>query len=82
MERNPWTIMGISTLFKYYLTLQPYVGVFIYSLNDLVSFIRRDLDVVYIPDLFPLNASIPIDSHALTKENAFLILQWIKLRML
>ena len=66
MERNPWTIMGISTLFKYYLTLQPYVGVFIYSLNDLVSFIRRDLDVVDIPDLFPLNASIPIDSHALT----------------
>jgi sacsin len=42
------------------------------------SLFRRDLDVVDIPELFLPNANLPAVSHALTKENAFLLLQWIR----
>ena len=73
---------GLFNPFEDYLKVQPYVGVFIYSVNDLVSFIRGVLDVVNIPYLFPLNSSIHVYSHALTKENEFLMLQWIESRML
>ena len=45
------------------------------SCNHFISLFRRDLDVVNIPELFPMNINIPAISHALNKENAFLMLQ-------
>ena len=44
------------------------------SCNDFVSFFRRYLDVIDIPELFPLNINVPDVSHDLNKENAFLLL--------
>ena len=45
--------------------------------NDLLSLFKRHLHVVYIPQLFPMNSNIPVVSHDWTKENEFLLLQWI-----
>jgi hypothetical protein len=78
MGRNPLTTMGFSTLSEGHLTLPSCAGALMYSVNDLVSFFRRYLDVVDTLDLFPSNANLSGVSHALTKENAFLLLQWIQ----
>ena len=77
MEMNLQTTMGFSTHFEYFLTLQRCARGLMYSVNDLVSFFQTHLDVVDIPQLFPTNDNIPIVSHPLTKDNSFLLLQWI-----
>jgi hypothetical protein len=81
--------MDFATLSEYYFILPPSAGSLTYtgndlvsedhllvppSCNDFVSFFRIYLDVVYIPELFPLNINLPGVSCALNKENAFLML--------
>jgi hypothetical protein len=82
--------MDFATLSKYYFILPSSVGSLTYtgndlvyedhlllppSCNDFVSFFRRNLDVVDIPELFQPNINLPVVSHALNKDNAFLLLQ-------
>ena len=74
---NPWTDEGYVELFEDYL----HPG---YSAGEYVSgeqpseFLKTYVEASDIPYMSPPNAAIPTVSSPLTKQNAFLLLGWIR----
>ncbi|CAH2035137.1 unnamed protein product [Thlaspi arvense] len=74
---NPWRQNGYIELGEEYLSSGRFAGV-MSNHRELLEFLKSYAKAGDIPDLKPPNAAIPALSGALRKENAFLLLEWIK----
>ncbi|XP_059306209.1 uncharacterized protein LOC132057600 [Lycium ferocissimum] len=74
---NPWRHEGYVELGEDYLHSGSYAGVST-SKKELVEFLRDNVAAIDIPDLPPPDAAISSMSSPLTKENALLLLEWIR----
>ncbi|XP_059640868.1 uncharacterized protein LOC132283016 [Cornus florida] len=74
---NPWRDEGYIELAEDYLYAGKFAGLFTPE-KQLIVFLKSHLGVSDIPDLSPPNAVIPTMSTPLTKQNTFLLLEWIK----
>ncbi|XP_059644204.1 uncharacterized protein LOC132285978 [Cornus florida] len=74
---NPWREEGYIELAEDYLQSGNFAGLFTPE-KQLIEFLKSHLRVSDIPDLSPPNAVIPSMSTLLTKQNTFLLLEWIK----
>jgi hypothetical protein len=92
MGRNSWT-MDFATLSEDYFILPPCAGSLMYSVmicflkitfyyhlhsNDLVSFFRRNLDVVDIPELFPSEYQSSCCFPCFDKGECISSVEWIR----
>ncbi|KAL6563091.1 hypothetical protein OROHE_005678 [Orobanche hederae] len=74
---NPWRDEDYVELGEDYLYSGNYAGVVTHK-NDLLKFLKSHAGASDIPDLPPPDAQIPSFFSLLTKENAFLLLKWIR----
>ncbi|KAM7477379.1 hypothetical protein LguiA_025592 [Lonicera macranthoides] len=74
---NPWRGEGYVELGEDYLHSGYYAGVLTPG-KEFVNFLKNHVKVADIPFLSPPNAAIPSVSAPLTKENVFLLLDWIR----
>ncbi|KAF6137957.1 hypothetical protein GIB67_041830 [Kingdonia uniflora] len=74
---NPWLKKGFFELGEEYLRSGSFAGVFTAE-KKLTGFLKTHVGASDIPNLCPPDNAIPTVSSPLTKENAFLILEWIK----
>ncbi|KAM7255794.1 hypothetical protein ACFE04_011535 [Oxalis oulophora] len=77
MSSNLWSREEYIELSEDYLNSGNFVGVNIDG-KELVEFLESFLGVSDIPNVNPPNAVIPAVSAPLTKQNAFLLLDWIR----
>ncbi|KAH0688120.1 hypothetical protein KY284_018673 [Solanum tuberosum] len=74
---NPWKDEGYVVLGEDYLHSGRYAGVCI-SKEELLAFLKNNVAAMDIPDLPPPDAEISSMSSPLTKENALLMLDWMR----
>ncbi|XP_010250591.1 PREDICTED: uncharacterized protein LOC104592797 [Nelumbo nucifera] len=74
---NPWRRENYVELGEDYLYASRFAGVRT-SENQLMKFLMTYVGASDIPDLHPPNAVFPTVSSPLTKENTFLLLNWIR----
>uniref|UniRef100_A0A2N9J2L5 Sacsin/Nov domain-containing protein n=1 Tax=Fagus sylvatica TaxID=28930 RepID=A0A2N9J2L5_FAGSY len=74
---NPWRGEGYVQLAEDYLQPGYFAGEYS-SKVVLLEFLKTHVGASDIPDISPPNASIPTVSSLLTKQNAFLLLGWIR----
>ncbi|GFP90226.1 hypothetical protein PHJA_001166500, partial [Phtheirospermum japonicum] len=74
---NPWRDKGYVELGEDYLFSGNYAGV-VTREKELIKFLKSHVSASDVPDLPPPNARIPSFSSLLTKENALLLLEWIR----
>ncbi|KAJ8554132.1 hypothetical protein K7X08_024810 [Anisodus acutangulus] len=74
---NPWRHAGYVELAEDYLHSGSYAGVST-SKKELLRFLKNNVAAMDIPDLPPPDAAISSLSSPLTKENALLLLEWIR----
>ncbi|KDP22565.1 hypothetical protein JCGZ_26396 [Jatropha curcas] len=74
---NPWRTEGYIELGEDYSCPGSYVGQRATG-NQLIEFLKAHLGAADIPYISPPNAGIPTVSSPLTKQNAFLLLDWIQ----
>ncbi|KAA8540647.1 hypothetical protein F0562_024433 [Nyssa sinensis] len=74
---NPWRGEGYVELGEDYLHSGNFAGVFTPA-KELIKFLKNHLNASDIPNLSPPNAVIPTMSAPLTKQNTFLLLDWIR----
>ncbi|CAN4085486.1 unnamed protein product [Withania somnifera] len=74
---NPWRYEGYVELGEDYLHSGSYAGVCT-SKNEFLGFLKNYVEAMDIPDLPPPDAAISSMSSPLTKENALLMLEWIR----
>ncbi|KAK0600532.1 hypothetical protein LWI29_015918 [Acer saccharum] len=74
---NPWTNEGYIELGEDYLQPRNFAGQTTTG-DQLMEFLRTYVQASDIPDIIPPNAGIPALSSPLTKQNAFLLLDWIR----
>ncbi|XP_055828566.1 uncharacterized protein LOC129896657 [Solanum dulcamara] len=74
---NPWRHEGYVELGEDYLHSGIYAGV-CSSKKELLRFLKNNVAAMDIPDLPPPDAAISSMSSPLTKENALLLLEWIR----
>ncbi|KAL6495801.1 hypothetical protein OROGR_030364 [Orobanche gracilis] len=74
---NPWRDENYVELGEDYLYSGNYAGVVTHK-NDLLKFLKSHAGASDIPDLPPPDAEIPSFFSLLTKQNAFLLLKWIR----
>ncbi|KAK4849791.1 hypothetical protein QYF36_000812 [Acer negundo] len=74
---NPWTHEGYIELGEDYLQPGNFAGQTT-TVVQLMEFLRTYVQASDIPDIIPPNAGIPALSSPLTKQNAFLLLDWIR----
>ncbi|TXG65723.1 hypothetical protein EZV62_006998 [Acer yangbiense] len=74
---NPWTNEGYIELGEDYLQPGNFAGQTT-TRDQLMEFLRTYVQASDIPDIIPPNAGIPTLSSPLTKQNAFLLLDWIR----
>lgn len=74
---NPWRQEGYVELGEDYLLPGNFAGESI-SGEQLIQFLEKNLGVSDIPSLHPANAGISAVYGPLTKENVFLLLDWIR----
>ncbi|KAM7480796.1 hypothetical protein LguiB_005379 [Lonicera macranthoides] len=74
---NPWREEGYVELGEDYLHSGNYAGV-LTPAKEFVDFLSDHVEAADIPFISPPNAAIPSVSAPLTKENAFLLLDWIR----
>ncbi|KAA8519136.1 hypothetical protein F0562_013391 [Nyssa sinensis] len=74
---NSWRDEGYVELGEDYLTAGNFAGVSTPA-KQLIMFLRSHLEASDVPDLSPPNAVIPTMSAPLTKQNTFLLLDWIR----
>ncbi|KAF7834061.1 ATP/DNA-binding protein [Senna tora] len=74
---NPWRAEGYVELSEDYLHSRQYAG---QSSRDkeLLNFLKTRVGASDIPDISPPNAGFSAVNTPLTKENAFLLLEWIR----
>jgi len=77
MVSNPWRSENYVELGEEYLNRSTYVGQST-GYKELIKFLTDHLDARDIPDLYPPNAGFSAANTPLTKENAFLLLDWIR----
>ncbi|KAM3752097.1 hypothetical protein ACB098_04G163300 [Castanea mollissima] len=74
---NPWKNEGYVELAEEYLQPGYFAGEYA-SGERLLEFLKTHVVASDIPDISPPNAAIPTVSSPLTKNNAFLLLGWIR----
>ncbi|CAI9767381.1 unnamed protein product [Fraxinus pennsylvanica] len=74
---NPWRNEGYVELGEDYLYSGNYAGVLTKE-KELLQFLKSHVAASDIPDLPPPDAQIPSFFSLLTKQNAFLLLEWIR----
>ncbi|KAL5717413.1 hypothetical protein ACHQM5_010418 [Ranunculus cassubicifolius] len=74
---NPWRGKDYVELAEDYLRAGNYAGVCTPA-KKLIDFFRAQIGASDIPDLCPPNDTFPAVYSPLTKENAFLLLEWIR----
>ncbi|XP_075662629.1 uncharacterized protein LOC142632094 [Castanea sativa] len=74
---NPWTNEGYVELAEDYLRPGHFAGEYA-SGERLLEFLKTHIVAADIPYISPPNAAIPTVSSPLTKQNAFLLLDWIR----
>ncbi|KAJ8420838.1 hypothetical protein Cgig2_013393 [Carnegiea gigantea] len=80
MGSNPWRDEDFVELAEEYLHSRRYAGQYVPK-RALINFLRSCACASDIPDISPPDAPFPTVSGPLTKQNAFLLLEWImKLR--
>ncbi|KAL9303441.1 hypothetical protein ACSQ67_020704 [Phaseolus vulgaris] len=77
MVSNPWVNQNYVELREVYLNRSTYAGQST-DYQKLIKFMTDHLGASDIPDLYPPNAGFSAADTRLTKENAFLLLHWIK----
>ncbi|KAK1567098.1 hypothetical protein Q3G72_008152 [Acer saccharum] len=77
IDSNPWTHEGYIELGEDYLRPGNYAGQTTTGVQ-LLQFLRSHVQASDIPDITPPNSGIPALSSPLTKQNAFLLLDWIR----
>ncbi|KAK2662285.1 hypothetical protein Ddye_000859 [Dipteronia dyeriana] len=77
MLSNPWTHEGYIELGGDYLRPGNFAGQTATGVQ-LLTFLRSHVQASDIPHITPPNAGIPALSSPLTKQNAFLLLDWIR----
>ncbi|KAK3183207.1 hypothetical protein Dsin_030493 [Dipteronia sinensis] len=77
IDSNPWTHEGYIELGEDYLRPGSFAGQTTTGVQ-LMQFLRSHVQASDIPDITPPNAGIPALSSPLTKQNAFLLLDWIR----
>ncbi|KAL5791559.1 hypothetical protein ACOSP7_000153 [Xanthoceras sorbifolium] len=75
---NPWRLEGYIELGEDYLRSGNFAGQTTTG-KQLMDFLRSYVAASDIPDITPPNAAIPAVSSPLTKQNAFLLLDWIRI---
>ncbi|KAG7633734.1 Histidine kinase/HSP90-like ATPase superfamily [Arabidopsis suecica] len=73
---NPWRHSGYIELSEEYLLSNRFAGLRS-NKKDLLGFLKSSVEAGDIPDIEPPNVAIPALSGPLTKENVFLLLEWI-----
>ncbi|KAJ4850146.1 hypothetical protein Tsubulata_000626 [Turnera subulata] len=74
---NPWQQEGYIELSEDYTCPGNFAGTSTEG-GQLMEFLKNWLPASDIPDICPPNAGIPAASAPLTKQNAFLLLEWIR----
>ncbi|PSR95961.1 Sacsin like [Actinidia chinensis var. chinensis] len=74
---NPWRRQGFVELGEDYLRSGTFAGVFTPE-KQLISFLKSHLRASDVPDISPPDVAIPTMSAPLTKQNTFLLLDWIR----
>ncbi|KAH7865224.1 hypothetical protein Vadar_003836 [Vaccinium darrowii] len=74
---NPWIEEGYVELGEDYLRSGKFASVYT-SEKQLIDFLKTHLLACDVPDISPPNAVIPTMSAPLTKQNTFLLLDWIR----
>ncbi|XP_027336201.1 uncharacterized protein LOC113850066 [Abrus precatorius] len=74
---NPWRNEDYVELGKEYLRPSQYAQQYTGS-EELIEFLKIHVDASDIPDIYPPNAGFSAVDAPLTKENAFLLLDWIR----
>ncbi|XP_043713019.1 uncharacterized protein LOC122661626 [Telopea speciosissima] len=74
---NPWRGENYVELGEDYLQAGHFAGIYT-SEQQLMTFMKTYVGASDIPDLCPPNAVFPTVSSPLTKENTFLLLDWIR----
>ncbi|CAA7033230.1 unnamed protein product [Microthlaspi erraticum] len=74
---NPWRQNSYIELWEEYLSSASFAGVRS-NQRELLDFLEEYAQAGDIPDIEPPNSAIPALSGALRKENALLLLEWIK----
>ncbi|KAK9155324.1 hypothetical protein Sjap_002804 [Stephania japonica] len=74
---NPWEQKGYVELQEDYLLGGYFAGVYS-SENDILTFLEEYVGASDIPSLLPPDDAFPAVYSPLTKENAFLLLDWIR----
>ncbi|KAJ6837125.1 uncharacterized protein M6B38_121290 [Iris pallida] len=77
MGSNPWRGENYVELGATYISAGSYAGNYT-SEDQLLAFLRSHTGASDVPDICPPNARFPTVSSPLTKENAFLLLQWLR----
>ncbi|GFZ08017.1 ATP/DNA binding protein [Actinidia rufa] len=73
---NPWRRQGFVELGEDYLRSGTFAGVFTPE-KQLISFLKSHLGASDVPHISPPDVDIPTLSAPLTKQNTFLLLDWI-----
>ncbi|XP_071692422.1 uncharacterized protein [Rutidosis leptorrhynchoides] len=73
---NPWRHHNYVELAEDYTHCASYFGK-VTSGEELISFMKTYVGASDVPDITPPNSAIPTLSSPLTKENTFLLLEWI-----
>ncbi|KAL6972989.1 hypothetical protein U1Q18_027163 [Sarracenia purpurea var. burkii] len=74
---NPWRESGFVELGEDYLNSGAFAGVYTQE-KQLISFLKSYLSASDVPDISPPDVAIPALSTPLTKQNTFLLLDWIR----
>ncbi|XP_054820804.1 LOW QUALITY PROTEIN: uncharacterized protein LOC129319757 [Prosopis cineraria] len=74
---NPWRDEGYVELKEDYLYSYRFAGQYTYQ-GRLIDFLKTHVGACDIPHISPPNASFSAVNNPLTKENAFLVLDWIQ----
>ncbi|XP_058226463.1 uncharacterized protein LOC131335221 [Rhododendron vialii] len=74
---NPWRGQGFVELGEDYLRSRKFASVHTPE-KQLINFLKTHLSACDVPDISPPNAVIPTMSAPLTKQNTFLLLDWIR----
>ncbi|KAJ8772465.1 hypothetical protein K2173_027642 [Erythroxylum novogranatense] len=78
---NPWRSQGFVELGESYLKPASFAGCSTTG-EQLLKFLKDHIEVADVPYVRPPNSEIPSVSAPLTKQNVFLLLQWIRNLML
>ncbi|KAF5193305.1 ATP/DNA binding protein [Thalictrum thalictroides] len=74
---NPWRRKNFVELGEDYLRADTFAGVHTWE-KQIINFLKTHIEASDIPDLCPPDDAFPTVASPLTKENTFLLLEWIR----